>query len=200
VFVVVIGAPAFSLDRVLVADLVPDPAQRDHAYATLRVATNVGILIGPSLAALLVYLGSWTAFLAGIAALGLVGALVTIVLLPGPRPVVRADQPPGLRHVARDRPFVLLLVAISPLLVVLGQLRRTRAALGIPTVRRLAGASLLMGLPFLVLLVANGVPAIALVILIFISGRWSGCPPRSRSPPSSRRRRRAGRTSALSAR
>jgi predicted MFS family arabinose efflux permease len=207
----VIGAPAFSLDRVLVADFVTDPARREHAYATIRVATNVGILIGPPLAALLVYVGSWTAFLVGIASIGLVGALVTVLFLPGGRAVTLAERQPGLRHVARDRPFVLLLlsslfayfdyccfetvlpviavtsyglgsstwgllIAISPLLVVLGQLRLTRAARRIPTARRLAGASLLMGLPFLALLVANGVAAIALVIVVFILGEMVWMP------------------------
>ena len=42
----VIGAPAFSLDRVLVADLVPESEGREPAYATVRVATNLGMLVG----------------------------------------------------------------------------------------------------------------------------------------------------------
>src|SRR5262249_49451199 len=107
----VIGAPAFSLDRVLVADLVTDPAKREHAYATLRVASNLGVLLGPPLAALLVYLGSWDAFLLGIAALGLVGAIVTTALLPNGTVASMAEPEPGLRRVARDRPFVLLLLS-----------------------------------------------------------------------------------------
>jgi predicted MFS family arabinose efflux permease len=207
----VLGAPAFSLDRVLVADLVPDPAEREHAYATLRVASNLGVLIGPPLAALLVYLGGWTAFLLGIAAIGLAGALVTIALLPGGRAVATPETQPGLRRVARDRPFVLLLVscllaytdycgfetvlpviavttyglgsstwglliALSPLLVVLGQLRLTRATRRIPTAERLAGATLLMGLPFLGLLLAQGIPAIALVIVVFMLGEMVWMP------------------------
>jgi len=207
----VIGAPAFSLDRVLVADLVTDPAEREHAYATLRVASNLGVLIGPPLAALLVYLGSWTAFLLGIAAIGLVGALVTIRFLPAGTVTTFAENPPGLRHVARDRPFVLLLIscllaygdycafetvlpviavtayglgsstwglliAISPLLVVLGQLRLTRATSRIPPAERLAGATLLMGLPFLALLGAHGVPAIVLLIVVFMLGEMVWMP------------------------
>lgn len=207
----VIGAPAFSLDRVLVADLVTDPERREHAYATLRVASNLGVLVGPPLAALFVYLGSWTAFLLGIAAIGLAGALVTIVFLPASTVTVAAEQQPGLRHVARDRPFVLLLVscllaygdycafetvlpviavttyglgsstwglliAISPLLVVLGQLRLTRATSRIPAATRLAGATLLMGLPFLALLGVNGAPAIALVIVVFMLGEMVWMP------------------------
>src|SRR5438067_13052652 len=48
----VIGAPAFSLDRVLVADLVDNRAEREEAYAGVRVASNLGALVGPPLGAL----------------------------------------------------------------------------------------------------------------------------------------------------
>src|SRR5438045_3596684 len=72
----VIGAPAYSLDRVLVADLVLEPAGHENAFATVRVAGNLGAFGGPPLAALLIFLGGWTAFLIGISALGIVGAVL----------------------------------------------------------------------------------------------------------------------------
>jgi predicted MFS family arabinose efflux permease len=205
-----IGAPAYSLDRVLVADLIGEAEERAGGYAAIRVASNVGILIGPPLAALLVYLGGWTAFLLGIAALGAVGAVLAALLLPATaRPA--EPQTGSLREVVRDRPFALLLlsnlfswidycafetvlpviavsayglsssswgllIAISPALVILGQLRLTRATSRIPVAPRLAGAALLMGLPFLVLLVAHGVAAIAVVIVLFIVGEMVWMP------------------------
>jgi predicted MFS family arabinose efflux permease len=205
-----IGAPAYSLDRVLVADLIAEPERREGGYAAIRVASNVGILIGPPLAALLVYLGGWTAFLLGIAALGAVGAVLAALLLPATaRPA--EPQTGSLREIVRDRPFALLLfsnlfswidycafetvlpviavsayglsssswgllIAISPALVILGQLRLTRATSRIPVAPRLAGAALLMGLPFLVLLVAHGVAAIAVVIVLFIVGEMVWMP------------------------
>jgi len=206
-----IGAPAYSLDRVLVADLISEPGEREAGYATIRVASNVGILVGPPLAALLVYLGGWTAFLLGIAALGAAGAVLAAVLLPAtarPSAEVRAGS---IREVVRDRPFALLLlsnlfswidycafetvlpviavsayglsssswgllIAISPALVILGQLRLTRATSRIPVAPRLAGAALLMGLPFLVLLAAQSVAAIAAVIVLFILGEMVWMP------------------------
>jgi predicted MFS family arabinose efflux permease len=206
-----IGAPAYSLDRVLVADLISEPGEREAGYATIRVASNVGILVGPPLAALLVYLGGWTAFLLGIAALGAAGAVLAAVLLPAtarPSAEVRAGS---IREVVRDRPFALLLlsnlfswidycafetvlpviavsayglsssswgllIAISPALVILGQLRLTRVASRIPVAPRLAGAALLMGLPFLVLLAAQSVAAIAAVIILFILGEMVWMP------------------------
>jgi predicted MFS family arabinose efflux permease len=207
----VIGAPAYSLDRVLVADLVPDAASREEAYATVRVGSNLGTLVGPPLAALLVFVASWTAFLLGITVLGVVGAALASGLLPSTRPVVETPQTGSLRTVARDRPFALLLlstllayfdycgfetvlpvlavsayglppstwgllVIISPVLVVLAQLRLTRASARIPAAPRLAAATLLMGLPFLALLASSNVVVIAAVIVVFVVGEMVWMP------------------------
>jgi predicted MFS family arabinose efflux permease len=208
----VIGAPAFSLDRVLVADVVTDAAEREPGFATVRVATNLGALVGPPLGALLVYLGGWNAFLLGISALGLAGASITAALLRETRPVSDTRERLGsMREVVRDRPFALLLlstllaytdycgfetvlpviavsvygvgpstwgllVVISPALVVLCQLRLTRATARISAGRRLAGATLLMGAPFLLLLVSTSVGVIAVVIALFIVGEMVWMP------------------------
>ena len=208
----VIGAPAYSLDRVLVADLVTDTEEREPGFATVRVATNLGILVGPPLGALLVYLGGWNVFLLGIAALGIAGASLTATLLRETRPVVDTRERVGsLREVVRDRPFALLLLStllaftvycgfetvlpviavsvyglapstwgllfvISPALVVLCQLRLTRATASISPGRRLAGATLLMGAPFLLLLVSTSVGVIAVVIALFIVGEMVWMP------------------------
>jgi predicted MFS family arabinose efflux permease len=208
----VIGAPAYSLDRVVVADLIDEQEDREQAYASVRVANNLGAFAGPPLAALLIFLGGWTTFLLGIAALGCAGALVTWLFLPATGDGAGADAPPGrLRVVLRDRPFVLLLVstllaftdycgfetvlpviavtayglapstwgllvAISPLLVVLGQLRLTRATSGVSAARRLSLATLLMGLPFLALVASNSVVVIVAVIVVFVAGEMIWLP------------------------
>ena len=207
----VIGAPAYSLDRVLVADLVHDDESREPAYASVRVATNLGTLVGPPLGALLVFVAGWTAFLLGIAVLGVVGAAFAIALLPPAHAIVEAREPGSLRTVLRDRPFSLLLlstllaftdycgfetvlpvlavsayglapstwgllVIISPALVVLAQLRLTRASSRIPPASRLAGATLLMGLPFLALLASSHVAVIAAVIVVFVIGEMVWMP------------------------
>jgi len=208
----VIGAPAYSLDRVLVADLVPDGKSREEAYATVRVASNLGTLVGPPIAALLVFVASWTAFLVGIAALGVVGAVLATALLPSAPVALRETiEPRSLRAVLRNRPFSLLLVStllaftdycgfetvlpvlavsayglapstwgllviISPALVVLAQLRLTRAAARIAPAPRLAGATLLMGLPFLARLASSHVAVIAAVIVVFVVGEMVWMP------------------------
>jgi MFS family permease len=208
----IIGAPAYSLDRVVVTDLVLDPAGREGAFATLRVATNLGAFSGPPLAALLIYAGSWTAFLEGLAALGVVGFFAAGLVLPATgSPPIRDEDDVSLKAVVHDRPFLLLLlstllaftdycgfeavlpviavttfglspstwgllVVISPLLVVLLQLRMTRITARIPAAERLALAILLMGLPFLALGASAGVAVIACVIVVFIVGEMIWMP------------------------
>jgi predicted MFS family arabinose efflux permease len=208
----VVGAPAYSLDRVLVADVVPAGEARESAYAAVRVAGNLGILVGPPLAALLIRTGGWSAFLLGLVAVALAGAAVTIVVLPPS--TVRAQVRPrrgALRAVAHDRPFVLLLLStllgftvyvgyetvlpvlavtayglaastwglllvIPPLLVVIAQLRLTRASARLGIAARLAAAMLLMGLPFLALIAASAVGVIAAVIVVFVVGEMLWVP------------------------
>jgi predicted MFS family arabinose efflux permease len=209
----VTGAPAYSLDRVLVADLVPDGDDREAAYATVRVAANLGAFVGPPLAALLIRLGGWTSFLLGVAALGVFGAAVTAGFVPATGGWMRRGhvQARSLRLVLHDRPFVLLLVstllgffvycgfetvlpviavssyglsasawgllvAISPLLVVLFQLRLTRAASRIPVAPRMAAALLVMSLPFLALVASGQVAVIAAVIVVFVVGEMLWMP------------------------
>jgi predicted MFS family arabinose efflux permease len=207
----VIGAPAYSLDRVVVADVVSEQEAREQAYASVRVTNNLGAFTGPPLAALLIFLGGWNSFLLGIAALGCAGAVVTSLFLPSTGHA-GANGPTGrFRAVLRDRPFVLLLVstllaftdycgfetvlpviavtayglapstwgllvAISPLLVVLAQLRLTRAASRVPTGRRLGVATLLMGLPFLALIASSNVAVIVGVIVVFVVGEMIWLP------------------------
>lgn len=209
----VIGAPAYSLDRVIATDVVVDRTRRESAFATLRVATNLGVFSGPPLAALLIFAGGWRSFLAGLAVLGVLGVVAASTLLPTTaRPTERErDTAVSLGTVLGDRPFALLLlstllaftdycgfeavlpviavttyglspstwgllVVISPLLVVLLQLRVTRMSARIPTAERLGLATLLMGLPFLALCASADVVVIAGVIVVFIVGEMVWMP------------------------
>ena len=209
----VTGAPAYSLDRVVVADLVREEDGRELAYATVRVAGNLGAFAGPPLAALLISAGGWTAFLFGIAGLGLAGATITAVLLPetGGRRPRDLTKPGSPRLIASDRPFLLLLlstmlgffvycgfetvlpviavssyglpaptwgllVAIGPMLVVLGQIRLTLAGSRIPAARRMSAGLLCMGLPFLIFILAHAVIVIAFVIAVFVVGEMVWMP------------------------
>jgi predicted MFS family arabinose efflux permease len=69
-----------------------------------------------------------------------------------------------------------LLVAISPLLVVFGQLRVTRVGARLRPATRLGFAILLMGLPFLALVVSGRAAVIAGVIIVFVLGEMLWMP------------------------
>jgi predicted MFS family arabinose efflux permease len=110
----VAGAPADTLDRVLVADLVVDEAERERGYATTRLASNLGVLAGPPAAGLVIATAGWSALLVGIAAVGLVGAAVAARRLPAPtaaRPAAGRAAGGAGRALAADRPFQLLLLS-----------------------------------------------------------------------------------------
>ena len=107
-----VSAPAWALPSALVADLIPEGG-REGAYAAVRVANNLGVVLGPPSGGLLLLLGGWPAFLFGVAALGGVAALVALRVLPSPAPV-RADAEArigSLGLIGRDRPFLLLLAS-----------------------------------------------------------------------------------------
>ncbi len=68
------------------------------------------------------------------------------------------------------------LVVVNPLSVTLLQLRLTRAAARVPAQVKLAGAMLLMGLPFLLLNVSASIPVVLLVIFVFVVGEMLWVP------------------------
>lgn len=208
----VVGAPAFSLAQVVVADLVAGDDEREHAYARLRYAGNLGVLAGPPAAALVIATAGWAALLLAVAGVGLLGGAVAWRCLPESHVAsARASGAGAARRLAGDRRFLLLLLssllgftvycgfetvlpviavsdygvspstwgvllAVSPLLVVLFQLRLTRATAGVPSAVRLAVAMLLMGSPLLVLSAAAPVAAITGVIVVFAFGEMLWIP------------------------
>jgi MFS family permease len=95
----------------LVADLV-EPARRVVAYGVYRFATNLGFAAGPAVAGLLAA-RSWDLVFVGDAATSLVFAGIAVFLLPRGSRAPRAAERRGesLRLLARDRPFLLFLVA-----------------------------------------------------------------------------------------
>jgi predicted MFS family arabinose efflux permease len=206
------GAPALTLGQVVVADVVSTEDEREEAYATVRLAGNLGALAGPPAAALVIATAGWSALLAAIAAVGLAGAAIAVWMLPETHAAGERDgAPDAFRRLAGNRPFLLLalstllgftvycgfetvlpviavsdygvpaatwglLLAISPAMVVLFQLRLTRAAGGVPEATRLAAAMALMGLPLLTLGAAASVPVIAAVIAVFVVGEMLWIP------------------------
>src|SRR5205085_11678709 len=101
------SGPALAGLNAIVADLT-EPGTREDAYAAVRVASNLGAALGPAIGGLLIALGSWTAFLVGVAVLGAAAVAVCQLALPAPAPLPAEDRRAGsLRAISRDRAFSL---------------------------------------------------------------------------------------------
>jgi predicted MFS family arabinose efflux permease len=99
-------------NQAMIADLVP-PTRHEQAYASVRVAQNLGITLGPPAGGLLLALGSWSALFVGASVLFFGGFLLALRFLP--RRGEYAPEEPPTRHsfgvIVRDRPFLLFLVS-----------------------------------------------------------------------------------------
>ena len=106
----VFGALGGSVAQAMVADLVA-PERHQAAYAQVRVAANVGVVIGPPLGGLLLVLGGWTALFPAVAVLSGIAWLVAFRFLPH-RGDFAPEGPPergSLAVIFRDSRFLLFL-------------------------------------------------------------------------------------------
>ena len=104
------GALGGSVAQAMVADLVA-PERHQAAYASVRVAANVGVVIGPPLGGLLLVLGSWSALFPTVAVLSGIAWLVAFRYLPH-RGEFAPEGPPergSLAVILHDRRFLLFL-------------------------------------------------------------------------------------------
>jgi MFS family permease len=104
----VFGGLGGSVTQAMVADLVP-PERHETSYAAVRVASNLGVTMGPPVGALLLFVGGWAALFAGVALLSLSAWLIAYRLLPV-RGAFSPERPPergSLGVVLRDRALLL---------------------------------------------------------------------------------------------
>ena len=109
-FAGVFGSLGGSVAQAMVADLVP-PERHEAAYSSVRVAANLGVVIGPPLGGLVLILGSWSALFPTIAILSALAWLVAWRYLPH-RGEFSPEGPPERGSVATilaDRAFLLFL-------------------------------------------------------------------------------------------
>lgn len=102
------GSLGGSVSQALVADLVP-PERHEPSYAAVRVASNLGVTMGPPVGALLLFLGDWRLLFAGVSVLSLAAWLIAFRLLPA-QGRYSPERPPergSLGVVVRDRALVL---------------------------------------------------------------------------------------------
>jgi MFS family permease len=104
------GALGGSVSQAMVADLVA-PERHQAAYASVRVAANVGVVMGPPLGGLLLILGSWSLLFPAVAVLSGVAWFVAFRYLPH-RGAYAPEGPPergSLAVIFGDTRFLLFL-------------------------------------------------------------------------------------------
>ena len=109
-FAGVFGALGGSVAQAMVADLVA-PERHQAAYASVRVAANVGVVIGPPLGGLVLVLGSWPALFPTVAVLSAIAWLVAFRFLPH-RGDFSPEGPPergSLGVIVADKRFLVFL-------------------------------------------------------------------------------------------
>jgi MFS family permease len=106
----VVGGLGASVGQALVADLVP-PDKHEGAYAAVRVASNLGVTLGPPFGGVLLFAGGWSALFVGVAVLSLLAWALAFRLLPvrGAYAPEMAPERGSLGVIVRDRPFLLFL-------------------------------------------------------------------------------------------
>jgi MFS family permease len=99
-------------DQAMIADLVP-PERHEAAYASVRVANNLGVTVGPPLGGALLATGSWPLLFSGAAAVAASTFALAWRFLPQ-RGAHAAAAPPtrgSFAVIAGDRPFLVFLVS-----------------------------------------------------------------------------------------
>jgi predicted MFS family arabinose efflux permease len=101
-------------DQAMVADLVP-PEKHEEAYAAVRVASNLGVTLGPPIGGLLLIGEDWTRLFVGVAVLSAFGFAVAWRYIPS-RGAYTPESPPtrgSFAVIRRDHPFLLFLVSAA---------------------------------------------------------------------------------------
>jgi MFS family permease len=107
-----IGGIAGSSANALIADLVP-PERHEAAYASQRVAWNLGTTMGPAVGGGLLAVGGWQGLFLGVATLMAIAFAISAVLIPS-RGAHAPEGPPqrgSFAVIRRDGAFLLFLVS-----------------------------------------------------------------------------------------
>jgi predicted MFS family arabinose efflux permease len=108
----VAGSLGRAADQAMIADLVA-PDRHEAAYASVRVASNLGVTIGPVIGGLLLVGGHWPHLWLGTFALSLAGFAIAIRYIPR-RGAYAPPGPPergSFAVIVRDSPFLLFMLS-----------------------------------------------------------------------------------------
>jgi predicted MFS family arabinose efflux permease len=106
------GSLGGAADQAMIADLVA-PERREAAYASVRVAANLGVTIGPPIGGLLLIGGHWNHLWLGTLALSSGGFLIAWRFIPR-RGAYAPEGPPergSFGVIIRDSPFLLFMLS-----------------------------------------------------------------------------------------
>src|SRR5205085_5756992 len=108
----VFGSLGNAADQAMVADLVA-PERQEAAYASVRVASNLGVTIGPVIGGLLLVGANWDHLWIGGLVLSAAGFLIALRYIP--RGGQYAPEGPPTRGsfgvIIRDNPFLFFMLA-----------------------------------------------------------------------------------------
>jgi predicted MFS family arabinose efflux permease len=108
----VFGSIGGGADQAMVADLVP-PERHEAAYASVRVASNLGVTFGPPIGGLLLIGRHWPVLFVGVSLLSLAGWAIAFRYLPR-RGAYSPAEPPSRGSfgvIRRDHAFLLFLLS-----------------------------------------------------------------------------------------
>jgi predicted MFS family arabinose efflux permease len=104
---------AMAATQALVADVVP-AERHEHSYASLRVANNLGVTLGPPIGGALLLTGRYDVLWIGVTLVGALVAFLAWRLLPS-RGDYTPEEPPSRGSfgvIRRDRAFLVFLVSM----------------------------------------------------------------------------------------
>jgi predicted MFS family arabinose efflux permease len=104
---------AMAATQALVADVVP-LERHEHSYASLRVANNLGVTLGPPIGGALLITGSYDVLWVGVTLVGALVAFLAWRLLPS-RGEYTPEEPPARGSfgvIRRDKAFLVFLVSM----------------------------------------------------------------------------------------
>lgn len=99
-------------DQAMIADLVP-PERHEAAYASVRVASNLGVTMGPPIGGLLLVGERWAVLFVGVSILSTIAFLIAYRFIPRRGAYTPAEPPArgSFGVIVRDRPFLLFLLS-----------------------------------------------------------------------------------------
>ena len=108
----VVGSLGNAADQAMVADLVA-PERQEAAYAAVRVASNLGVTIGPPVGGLLLIGSHWPHLWIGTFVLGAIGFAVAWRYIPSGGAYAPEGPPErgSFAVIVRDRPFLLFMLS-----------------------------------------------------------------------------------------